>query len=487
MGNEFAIIKERVPILDYVTKETRANIKAVGEGMSRANPCPFCGHNDCFTIYGHNQTFNCFSCWEAGDVIHLEKHLRQMGSNFEAAKSLKTRYAITGIELPFPQKTSRADQRKKQLRKEVAVFFHGQLVQNEKALHYQTHDRGHSREVLEQYQVGLAAGDLIRHVTQLGYSMEELEDIGLVRENKNSYRTYIPPGFYVYPQRSGDDVLFFTIKDPDGKKKFQVRKKHADPGWLCMNQDALKKEEVIICEGENDLLSIRDKANQTNVIAIIGNFNTTKILEHLKNHSAGKTVFLVFDRDEAGEKYKKKYAAAIAQGGGRAYIIEIPDPHQDIDELLRGDSNPRATFDRLKANAIELPPLEQQSETPLLESFTSFKVLGEFADERIALWSKANQKIYKVSIRDLNLDKLDQIGGEEVVASVSRQPKDGKITFRALKRVIIVAASNNQLGNPEYVGQGIHQVGNGKLLIVSGAEVWIWDDGKGNRYESPMV
>ena len=254
-----------------------------------------------------------------------------------------------------------------------------------------------------------------------------------------------------------------------------------------MNQDALGEDVISIVEGENDLLSIVGKAKQPDVLATIGNHNTPNILKHLTQNSAGKTFRLVFDRDEAGEKYTSKYADAIKKGGGKVYKINIPPPHNDIDEFLRKADNLVEAFNRLIENATLLNPVEITDERPILERFNSFQVLGELADERIAFWSRVSKKLYRVSIRDLNLDKLDQIGGEEVIAHVSRKPQDGKITFRTLKRAIIVAASQKQLGNPEYVGQGIHLVGPDKLLIINGADAWIWDGKKGARHESPVV
>ena len=119
--------------------------------------------------------------------------------------------------------------------------------------------------------------------------------------------------------------------------------------------------------------------------------------------------------------------------------------------------------------------------------FKSFDVLGELADERIAIWSKVNRKIYRVQIKDLSLDKLDQIGGSEVISRVSRQKHDDKISFRQLKRFLIFQASKKQLGQPELLGQGIHFLPDNRLLILSGGESWIWDGIRFCIQESPLV
>jgi len=82
--NIFEAVRREIGICQYL-KEKNISIQPAGENLFRGNPCPICGHKDCFTIYEQNQTFNCFSCGAAGDVIHLEKHFYKLASNFEAA------------------------------------------------------------------------------------------------------------------------------------------------------------------------------------------------------------------------------------------------------------------------------------------------------------------------------------------------------------------------------------------------------------------
>ena len=500
MGDIFEIVRKEVPLQKYL-KEIGVDIKAVGEGTFRANPCPICKHKDCFTFYDRNQTFHCFSCGVGGDIINLEKCRQNLENNLQAAKLLAKQY---GIEAPLQNVSAESGQTKKtpavnqlsspisikrprELRIFAADFFHGQLIKNRQASHYQMYVRGHSLEVLQRFKVGVAGGDLIGQATKMGFSAEELVAVGLVRKNKNGYRRYIPNGHFVYPHWSKSEVLFFSIKDPTGKKKFQILKKFADPDWLCMNQDVLGGDVIYIVEGENDLLSIVNKDKQPNVLATIGNFNTSKILDHLSKHSAGKIFYLVFDQDEAGEKYTSKYADVITKGGGKAYKINIPPLSKDIDEFLRVAGDPEASFAELLEEAVLLTSNTPQENKPLLNDFTSFLVLGELSDGLIVLWSKVNRKIYTVSLKNLTLDQLDQIGGSEILARVSRKPGEGKISFKVLKRAIITEAAKTQLGNPESLGQGIHQLNNGNLLIVNGGDAWIWDGGKGTKHESPMV
>jgi DNA primase len=209
------------------------------------------------------------------------------------------------------------------LRNLMADYFHSQLLRSPGALNYLLDVRKHSMNVVRHFKIGVAGGNLIAHTTEKGFAVTDLEAIGLVRKNNRGYSYTIPDGFYVFPHTKDGNVLFYTIKDPAKNHKFQVKKQFAAPGWLCMNQDALNQRSIIIVEGENDLLSVFDKAKQHNVIATIGNFNTSNILAYLKSHAAGKTFYLVFDADEAGRRYSAKYHEAIKQGKGKSYDIRF--------------------------------------------------------------------------------------------------------------------------------------------------------------------
>jgi len=146
----------------------------------------------------------------------------------------------------------------------------------------------------------------------------------------------------------------------------------------------------------------------------------------------------------------------------------------------------KKTADGLKAKEPESDGDPQRNPSGPF-TFKSFEVLGELADERIAIWSRINRKIYRVAIKGLSLDKLDRIGGAEVTGRVCRRDDGEKIPFRFLKRQIIVQAGKTQLGDPDYLGQGIHLLSNSRLLIVNGGEARIWNGNEFAAQKSPLI
>ena len=512
MDDLFERIKSQVSILDYIRMVTGSEAIRVGENTYRTNPCPLCGANDACTLYPKTQSFNCFSCEAAGDVVNLEKLLRNHSDNPSAAKAVAAKMGITldaateKVKKKDPQKSDKSKpeaqakptvepEKLVSLRKEVAEFFHQCLLDTPKALEYQTKQRGHSLNLLKRFKIGFVSRkSILTYIKQSKkYTLEDLCNIGIARERGKSIVPVIPQGLYVYPHLVGGDVGFFTIKDPSKEQSFQIKKQYALEGWLCFNQSALNSDEVILVEGEDDALTIFDKGSRRNVAAIIGNFNSPAILSHLKANSKGKTFFLSFDPDSAGEKYVKRYSAAILKGSGCVNVIRVPEGFSDIDESLRAGSNPEAAFRALieEAETISQDGVGSGDDRflrDLVPSFRSFDFIGEDSENRLVLFSKINRKLYFFKPRYFMLDQLVQVGGIEVFLRVSSDAEDSKrIYFRTLKKLIIMAAGKKQLGKLKHIGQGVSMTDAGKALILNGAEAVLWDGKAFTNHNHPLL
>ncbi|MBI9078001.1 MAG: toprim domain-containing protein, partial [Desulfatibacillum sp.] len=480
---------------------TSCQIKPVGDGSKRANPCFACGHNDCLTLYSDN-TFHCFSCKESGDVINAEKLIHDLGSNGEAAHSLAEKYYLdtqSFKQTPQPsnqknKKTSKEHELSQtkafEIRRMAADFYHAQLLSNSKALEYLTFQRKHSLEILQEYQVGYASIDFMAYAKALGYTEEDLMGVGLARTWGKGVRLVIPPGAYVFPHQGDGDIQFFTFKDPTGVLKFQIKKQFKGPGWICYGQDALAGDgPVVIVEGENDLLSVAGKGKWPGVIATNGNYNATTIMKHFKNDHQGRTFYLCFDNDQAGEGYARKFADAINAGNGQAFKLEIPSPHKDIDEYLRESTDPETAFKALVDSAKTLNGMsnEEEYQHELIRSFKNFVALGEDSQNRILILSRRNGKIYKTTTNELKYDLMLQIAGAELISKVARRRSDTKLTFDDFKAALIVVGSSVQLEEGQILGQGIHCTSQGELVVVNGSEVREGDGRKFRSVDGPLL
>ncbi len=363
----------------------------------RVNPCPFCGGNkgggrggnDSFTIYP-NETFYCYACEAAGDVISFVAKLTGQ-TNIEAARRIAADFGLSGNgsdAKPTPAKPSEStskhennpavtSERACDTRRIVSEIYHDALMADTKALTYQTEIRKHSPEILRAYRIGYAAHNLNlqKECEKRGVSLDNLFEIGMLSKKQRkdeSYGNFVGAGMFVYPHmaRHGEanfGTLHFTLKDSNrdelkpryllqrakegGPKarNYNVPRTFAQVGWIGYNQDAIlpgleNKQPVWIVEGEDDLLSLVDKTGFRNIFCTCGNSYTYKILEVLaRKTQRDRIYYLMFDSDHAGILYTIKFIRAITEGGGRPLVCEFPRG-KDPDDIVKEASDPKAAI-----------------------------------------------------------------------------------------------------------------------------------------------
>ncbi len=361
-------------------------------------------------------------------------------------------------------------------------------------LTYQAQVRGHTTKTIEKYKIGLIKKGYIKAARDAGFSFDELLAASVVRKSGRGFSHYLPENVFIYPHFAPDgDVLFFTIKDPAKQIKYQPKKAAADPEWICYGMDSTSTGDPLwIVEGENDRITLESRGG-VRAIATIGNFNPSAVEVYLQNlvaENKERLFYLCFDPDAAGKKYTQRFGAAIAGAGGRAFAVDLAAAgyETDIDEILRAANDPERIVAELARKATTVSATEDSNgHSGPWYAFKSFEVLGELADESIAFWSITNRKTYFVDIPSLTLDKLCQIGGREVADNVSRTVRPDKIPFKALKKHLIVEAAARQLGDLHMIGQGVHALKSGRLLVVNGSEAYVYDGRGFAPHDHPLI
>ena len=157
-------------------------------GRTLTGLCPF--HNEktpSFVVYPDTQSFYCFGCGAAGDVISFVRKYNNLGY-VETVKQLASR---AGMPLPEEDdKESRARQRLLEINRCAARYFYEQLNARtpEAALarRYWREKRGLSDAAIRRFGLGYAPEDftgLLHYLRRLGFSEEELEHSGLVKRS----------------------------------------------------------------------------------------------------------------------------------------------------------------------------------------------------------------------------------------------------------------------------------------------------------------
>ncbi len=358
-NNDFERVKQAVDLTALITEET--GLKMKGHHLEE---CPFCNGHECFSISPEG-LYKCFQCTAAGDgftFIEAHKNL----TSADALKYLADKYNVKLTERHKKDSGQPGMTTKDKIFLEAAAHYQSHVLSNG-GKEYLVDRRGHKTDVIREMRVGWSTGELVKHLQAKGFSPEEIKASGLASESKtDAGRIYdfFPKSVAVFPHFLDNKVLHFTQKDPERQSKWQLKNIYRSPAWRFYNQAALKYNEIIIVEGENDLLSVLD-AGVKNVLCIIGQLADYQ-LECLEKDCAKKTIYLWFDNDKAGIEYTRKVGKHL-----RNYDIRIivhpsgpegtPEYRKDPDEYLKklpdsgqaGMTDARKEIQRLQKESLD--------------------------------------------------------------------------------------------------------------------------------------
>ena len=347
----FQDVKSGADLQRYIEQVTGTTGKRTGSSIF-FNPCPLCGHNDCFALFGENhQAWKCHSCGEGGDIFTFA----QKKEGMDAGESLRAVAAFAGVSLPDLAQGEAPRQNPLQRVLEAAVaHYRAVLAGRADILEYLTAakpgGRGHSVRTLELMEIGCSDGKLAEALQRQGFALEEIKAAGLYVESRKSpgeWGDFFVPNLVVFPHRlPTSELAHFTIKDPRKKLAYQFRAEHRLDGFAFGNQKAIKSDTVILCEGENDLGSFFD-AGVRNVLASLGSLADEQI-RWLDTYATGKTFVTWFDYDTkwgddgqppAGIKYTRKVYQRLLKNPDCKVLVAsgLMAPGEDPDDWIQRD------------------------------------------------------------------------------------------------------------------------------------------------------
>jgi len=210
---------------------------------------------------------------------------------------------------------------------------------------------------------------LYQFLKNKGFSNEQLLQSQLIAKRGNRMLDYFFGKIILFPHFKNDNVFGFTIKDlRQYKSEIKLRLFSRNKFY---NHDLLSEQhkEVILVEGENDLHSIIQFTDHSNVLALCGNQLTQPQLQKLKTANI-KKIYLALDRDAAGKKATKNISPKLTNIGITACPLQYTC-HKDIDLYLRfmKPEERKAAFEQLITDANEKSTKtrktkNQQSEKP---------------------------------------------------------------------------------------------------------------------------
>ena len=339
ISNEIGLIKDRVPILEFISK--RISVKPIGTRKYRSNPCPFCGHNDCFTIYSESSSYKCFSCGEGGDIFSYLMKAENV-SFIEAAEILAKESGIT-LSKGFSQESKKQNDiinSRQQIFELAASYYHEVFKKTPEAIKYIKERRKRDDRTISKTKYGYADGNLHQFLKKKKISEGDIIASGLVRAKGDKLYDLFSKGVFVYPVFNSKKVVDFFCKDylnEGDRREYQLPASHKISNPSFYGKDSLYHKEVILVEGAEDRLSVLQHINFP-TCAILGQLSSQQ-LSFIAAHCENSKIYLAFDNDTAGRKYEEEIIDSLA---GQSVIQKLvwSDEYKDIDEFVKSCKDP---------------------------------------------------------------------------------------------------------------------------------------------------
>ena len=163
MGKDLERLKQHFPLLEYLQRLHWTG-RPVGNGSEFVGLCPLHEENHpSFYVNPHKNLFYCHGCGRGGDLI---------------------RFVELSLHLSFPQSISYLREQRApaaQLLDHTAAFYQLQLSRHPEAAHYLRQRGLRDPAVIEELGIGYAPGGTLRsHLSDLGYSLELLLEMGFI-------------------------------------------------------------------------------------------------------------------------------------------------------------------------------------------------------------------------------------------------------------------------------------------------------------------
>jgi DNA primase len=317
MGEDLEKLKQRLPLLDYLRRQNWT-ARPAGHGAEFVGLCPL--HPETrpsFYVNTDKNLFYCHGCGQGGDLIRF----------VQLSRHLSFRQSLVHLE---PQ-IAPADPA--ELLDQAAAFYRQQLLRHPEALRYLEQRGVRDPAVIQGLQIGYApGGNLRRHLTAQGYSLELLRRIGLVNpQGRDAFYQRV-----VFPWRQDGRVV--NLYGRSIGAAFAHRFLPAPKGDLVAWEWVRQFSTVILVEGLFDL-AVLWQAGFRNATCAFGT-HLTPFQFHQLSQQPDRLVYIVFDQDQnqAGERAAGQLARRLAEVSVPARVVQLPAGQDPNSYFIAGAS-----------------------------------------------------------------------------------------------------------------------------------------------------
>lgn len=342
------MLKSKVTLADLATV-LNLEPRKIGEQFE-LNPCPACGHRDCFRWKPSDNLFRCFSggCPAKGDIINLYQLVKPGISFPDAVREIAELFHLAA--------TPKVKEKKELGFFDHAVNFYLSKINHPNFAAWKSL-RKYDDAVLRRYRIGYASGSskLCEYLANKGIDEKDMLASGLVRRDKEKGHLYdlfyMPAVVFPYCDDKGN-IQHLKAKPVDSgglhiKEPYQMPKTASTPLFFGLQEQPKDRQHLLyVCEGETDVLAFAHLQKTAWGLGKRLSADQAEGIEALQN--AGQHLVLAFDADEAGESYLKKVKDKCAvlpenvmsilyPGKGWLYKVIPPQGCKDPDEAFRHD------------------------------------------------------------------------------------------------------------------------------------------------------
>ena len=317
-------------------------VKLKRSGANLFGLCPF--HSEktpSFSVSPEKQIYHCFGCGKGGGVINFIMEIEGLSFR-EAVEFLAKR---CGMSVPDEKSDAESLRRERMLalNKDAARFFRSQLFSAEGApAQDYVNRRAMSREMVLRFGLGYAPDSwdsLIKAMSALGYTRQELFDAGLVRAGKRDgsfYDTFRSRLMFPVIDIRGNVIGFSGRIIGDGEPKYMN-----SPETPVFNKsrslfaiNLAKKSKAgyfILAEGNVDVLMMH-QAGFDSAVASLGTSLTAEQARLISRYT--NEVVLAYDSDAAGQKASQRAIGILEKLDIKVRILRM-EGAKDPDEFIR--------------------------------------------------------------------------------------------------------------------------------------------------------
>ena len=392
-----------------VLKKAGANYKGLSPFKEEKTPS--------FVVRPTKNIYTDFSTGDGGDVIKFYRKINNL-SFYEAVNELARKYNIS-IKT-FYEDSSRITENEKyyEIMKQAQIYFSKNIFNSSEALNYMG-NRGYLEVDLRKFGIGFSENKwdgLLLYLTNKGYSIDDLLELGLVIKNENGNIFDYFRNRIIFPIYNDNmKIVGFggrTINTDENTPKYlnspesKIFKKGKELFGLLNRGEQIRKRGVaILMEGYLDVLTAHKNGFEF-AVASLGTAFTLEQAEYLKRYTTN--VIIAYDNDSAGKNATVKAANILKKYDFNIRCLTIDGEVKDPDEYLKKYGK-KAFLNLLKTTTVEVFEYiyEEYSKDLDLKSIVGKeRFINRIKEFMLNVKSEVEKSIYiqKISV-ELEIDK----------------------------------------------------------------------------------